>query len=332
MANYTIIGGDNKEYGPVTDADVRLWISEGRLSGESRVKAESDAEFRALAQFPEFADALKAQSTPGIIAPPGGLPAAEDPNWEANLLAREPDLKFGECLGAGWSFLGANFGFLAGAVLLAWVVNLILVVISVIIPIIGPFVLLCFNGVVMGGFYLACLRRMRGEKVSPADVFCGFREAFPQLLLTGLVSGLLGGLAACCLILPAVYLFIAWFFAVVLVADKKMFFWAGMELSRKVVTRIWFEMLVLVVIMFLPMLIFQVFNGVEFAKFYINLFSGAGQDFQQIAQNMQAHAAEIRNMTIKNTLIGQGIYLVNLFYATGVIIRAYENLFGTKKS
>ena len=55
MANYFIIGGDGKEYGPVTDADVRLWIAEGRLNAQSLAKGEGDAEFRALAQFPEFA-------------------------------------------------------------------------------------------------------------------------------------------------------------------------------------------------------------------------------------------------------------------------------------
>jgi hypothetical protein len=58
MANYVIIGGDGKEYGPVTDTDVRQWIAEGRLSAQSRAKAESDAEFRPLAAFPEFADAF----------------------------------------------------------------------------------------------------------------------------------------------------------------------------------------------------------------------------------------------------------------------------------
>ena len=43
------------------DADVRQWIAEGRLNTESRVKAESDAEFRALAPFPEFASARQAR-------------------------------------------------------------------------------------------------------------------------------------------------------------------------------------------------------------------------------------------------------------------------------
>ncbi len=62
MANYLIIGGDGKEYGPVTEADVRQWITEGRLSASSQAKAESDAEFRALGQFPEFATALAAAS------------------------------------------------------------------------------------------------------------------------------------------------------------------------------------------------------------------------------------------------------------------------------
>ena len=67
MANYLIIGGDGKEYGPVTDADVRQWIAEGRLAASSQAKAESDSEFRALAQFPEFASAL--QLPPSAIAP-----------------------------------------------------------------------------------------------------------------------------------------------------------------------------------------------------------------------------------------------------------------------
>ena len=70
MANYLIIGGDGKEYGPVTSADVRQWLAEGRLNAQSLAKAESDADFRALAQFPEFADAFAAPApgrAPGTV-------------------------------------------------------------------------------------------------------------------------------------------------------------------------------------------------------------------------------------------------------------------------
>lgn len=66
---YIIIGGDGKEYGPISGEDLRKWIGEGRLSAQSQVKAESDAEFRPLATFPEFASAFApAAAAPG--APP----------------------------------------------------------------------------------------------------------------------------------------------------------------------------------------------------------------------------------------------------------------------
>ncbi|HEY1789894.1 MAG TPA: GYF domain-containing protein [Verrucomicrobiae bacterium] len=69
MANYTVIGGDGKEYGPISDGDLRKWIAEGRLNAQSLVKAESDAEFRPLATFPEIADVFGAAAPPPGIAP-----------------------------------------------------------------------------------------------------------------------------------------------------------------------------------------------------------------------------------------------------------------------
>ena len=70
MANYTIIGGDGKEYGSVLGEDLRRWIAEGRLNAQSLAKAESDAEFRPLSAFPEFADAF------ALKAPPLPFPTA----------------------------------------------------------------------------------------------------------------------------------------------------------------------------------------------------------------------------------------------------------------
>jgi len=62
MANYTIIGGDEKQYGPISGDDLRKWISEGRLNAQSLAKADSDAEFRTLSTFPELADAFAPQA------------------------------------------------------------------------------------------------------------------------------------------------------------------------------------------------------------------------------------------------------------------------------
>jgi prepilin-type processing-associated H-X9-DG protein len=74
MANYFIIGGDGKEYGPVTDVDVRQWVTAGRIHAQSLTKSESDAEFRPLSTFPEFADAFAPRVTGAGTPPP--LPVA----------------------------------------------------------------------------------------------------------------------------------------------------------------------------------------------------------------------------------------------------------------
>ncbi len=88
MANYFIIGGDGKEYGPVTEADLRQWIAEERLNAQSLAKAESDAEFRPLATFPELA-ALFNQA-PASGTPPVQSVGATDDGHAAALQKIKP--------------------------------------------------------------------------------------------------------------------------------------------------------------------------------------------------------------------------------------------------
>lgn len=73
MATYTIIGGDQKEYGSVTTDDLRRWITDGRLNAQSLAKEENDTEWRPLSAFPEFADVLTTGSAP---PPPLAAPVA----------------------------------------------------------------------------------------------------------------------------------------------------------------------------------------------------------------------------------------------------------------
>ena len=76
MANYTIIGGDKKEYGPVTGEEVRQWIAEGRLDAYSLARAENDTEWRPLSTFPEFSAvfASRPSAPPPLTALPGRQP------------------------------------------------------------------------------------------------------------------------------------------------------------------------------------------------------------------------------------------------------------------
>src|SRR5271169_3678122 len=100
MANYIIIGGDQKEYGPITADDVRKWIAEGRLNAQTLAKAESDASWRPLSAFPELADAFGIQAS-----------APDSPPSFASTMPSEGDyeLDIGSCISRGWELVKKNF-------------------------------------------------------------------------------------------------------------------------------------------------------------------------------------------------------------------------------
>jgi hypothetical protein len=55
---YKIIGADQKEYGPVTAEQMRQWIVEGRINGQTPVQATGDTAWKPLAMFAEFSAIL----------------------------------------------------------------------------------------------------------------------------------------------------------------------------------------------------------------------------------------------------------------------------------
>jgi len=97
------------------------------------------------------------------------------------------------------------------------------------------------GGPLMGGLWLYLLKRARGEPASVETAFSGFYVAFANLFLAGLVTWMLMILGFICLIIPGLYLAVAWMFTLVLVIDKRLDFWTAMELSRKMVTKHWWK-------------------------------------------------------------------------------------------
>jgi hypothetical protein len=57
---YRILGGDQKEYGPVTAEQVREWITQRRVNAQTTVQAEGSTEWKPLSACPEFASTLAA--------------------------------------------------------------------------------------------------------------------------------------------------------------------------------------------------------------------------------------------------------------------------------
>src|ERR1051326_3344915 len=262
---YKIIGGDGKEYGPVSADELRQWIAEARLNAQSLACAEGTREWKPLSSFPEFAQALGAKAAPppplsaiGGLQPPGDAYASE-------ILLRPTSLKIGACLSRSWKLVTSNFALLVGASAVVWALSLISQVI--------PFASLLLGGPLFGGLCLVFLRRIRSQPAEISGVFDGFRIAFLQLMLASVVSQILATLGLfCCLILPGIYLVVAWVFCLPLAADKRLEFWAAMELSRKVVTRVWFEMLVLLLIVLLPFVLFTIAAcGKILSAFFVSL-------------------------------------------------------------
>jgi hypothetical protein len=73
---YKIIGADLKEYGPVSADQLRQWIKDGRVNGQTKVQAAESTEWKAMADIPEFADVLpKAPALPVGTLPITPLPA-----------------------------------------------------------------------------------------------------------------------------------------------------------------------------------------------------------------------------------------------------------------
>src|SRR5207247_899615 len=97
------------------------------------------------------------------------------------------------------------------------------------------------GGPLMGGLWLYLLKKARHEQAGVDTAFAGFRVAFLNLFLAGFVTFLLTLIGFICLILPGIYLAVAWMFALVLVIDKQMDFWPAMELSRKTVGKHWWK-------------------------------------------------------------------------------------------
>jgi hypothetical protein len=226
---YTIIGGDGREYGPVTADQVRSWIAGGRANLQTKIKVEGSAEWKSVADFPEITGA-------GTAAAPADTAAAA----LAQLPAVAGDLDVLSCYERSWNLLKANFWPLVGVSLVIGILSMALGY-SVFIGIF--YVQALLGALIAGGLQYYILRRVRGEPATFGDAFAGFTKAFVALLVAGILIDLFVTVGMICLILPGVYLLVAYSFTNLLAIDKGLGFWEAMEVSRRAITRRWWSVL-----------------------------------------------------------------------------------------
>jgi hypothetical protein len=197
---YKIIGADQKEYGPISAEQIRQWISEGRVNGQTMVCAEGSTDWKPLEMFPEFG-LMASPVAAGIASPTLAPPASPE-----EILARDYTLDIGSCIGRGWTLLKDNFGTLVVIALLLLVMQFGVgfmiglafnaaginempastqQYLSPIYAIFGAIVM----GPVLGGAYQVILALIRGQPVGAGDIFRGF-NSFQDLFLGKLIPTL----------------------------------------------------------------------------------------------------------------------------------------------
>lgn len=273
---FKIIGADRKEYGPVSAGQIRQWIQENRLNQQTMVCREGSTDWVALGTVSEFAPDFAASrphpKTPTVtpsLAPQ--LSMSPDELLAGARIRAQHGIGIMDCLSRGWRLVMNNLGLLVGVSALIFVIQLGVNGIWLV----GWLASMVIQGPLMGGLYAFYLRRMRNQEAKLADAFSGFGPSFVQLMVTQVVIDLLAALSGVlfvvgCLIIivgakniiafslggmicviglvPPIYLYVSWMFALPLVIDKKLDFSEAMTVSRQVVHDHWWSMFGLLIL------------------------------------------------------------------------------------
>ena len=86
MSRHKIIGGDGKEYGPISSDQVQRWIREGRANALTMIHTDTSSKWVPLGRCPEFTSLLGGSSAvnPNINLP---MARAHHPNAKSKVAA-----------------------------------------------------------------------------------------------------------------------------------------------------------------------------------------------------------------------------------------------------
>jgi len=151
-----------------------------------------------------------------------GLKGFKTTFWLAGLVYMAIFVVVGLVLG-GLSFLAADSSFAIVAAILEQLLSML---------ILGP---------LGAGFYMLAIKFSVGSRIEVGELFKYFHKTIPIFLMTLLmyVTVIIGFIL---LIVPGIYLLIAYSFAIPLMVEKNMGPWEALNTSRKILTHKWFNM------------------------------------------------------------------------------------------
>jgi hypothetical protein len=215
-------------------------MAAGRANLETRAKALGTDDWKSLGDFPDFAATGQTE-----LPPAGSTPSAGAELIAEEIRARAGKIDVSSCYERSWELLKANFWSLVGATALVYVISFAFGQSSELVlgQVGGSLLSLVVSVVFLAGLQFYFLKKIRGQPASLGDAFAGFRIAPLPLLLGGLAGFVLIACGLFLLILPGIYLAVAYNFAWLLIVDRRLGFWTALEVSRRIVTPQWWRLL-----------------------------------------------------------------------------------------
>ena len=183
-------------------------------------------------------------------------PSNQAPSIE-EALARGYDFSIGELLSESWSKVKGTKGIIIGGFLVFYVV--LLAATFILGGVVGIFcalsenLFLVFVGEIlisllasalaypfMAGINMVGIRRAADQPLSFNEIFSHFGRTVP-LIITAVVMMLLIYLGMILLLIPGIYLAVAYLLAIPLVVERGLSPWQALEASRKAITQHWFK-------------------------------------------------------------------------------------------
>lgn len=115
----------------------------------------------------------------------------------------------------------------------------------------GSIVSFVINALLTPGFFHVAHKIRNREETSFGDFFYAFSNEPGQFILMRLVAFILIGIGLVLLVIPGIYLMVAYGFCLSIQTVYKGNFWTNLELSRKVITQVWGKMFLLLICIFL---------------------------------------------------------------------------------
>ena len=327
---FKMIGGDGREYGPVSAEQLREWIADSRANGQTLVQPEGSTEWRPLSSFPEFAESLRPGVVASALAEDAGSTAELPTELSAEAAPGPGQLDIGASLGHGWALLGRHPGLLLGATALVW----LLTTLAAFVPLIGFPIAYAITGPLFGGLMVVYLRTGRGKETQIGDVFGCFGPRFVPLMLVWIVTDLVSKLGmACCLIVPGLLLKVFWAFALMLAADRKLDFGAALGTSWRAVSRQFLRVAGLLLVSWLPLIVFTIYSVFEVNQYIVQAIgpmtpAKLDNPFATLMEMMRVFTKPEHLQFFAKLELGQQlVLLLNLPFALAALTHAYETIF-----